>query len=219
MNFPLTIGATFSMSRLALRRIPTRPPPGRCGSARSRSARIRRRQFRPVFGFLQRSGDASDPQLHVAANRGRHLAAHHHVRDREAPARLQHAKRLAQHAVLVARKIDHAVRDDHVDRIVGQRDIFDLALEELDVLRAGLALVLAREREHLVGHVEAVGLAGRADAARREQHVDAAAGAEVEHRLARFQFGERGWIAASERSRRPPPPEAPRFRCRRRDSR
>ena len=69
-------------------------------------------------------------------------------------------------------------------RVVRQRDVLDLALEELDVLHAGFALVLAGQRQHLVGHVEAVSLAGRADAARREQHVDAAARAEIEHRLA-----------------------------------
>ena len=64
---------------------------------------------------------------------------------------------------------------------------------------AGLALVLARQRQHLVGHVEAVGLAGRADAPRRQQHVDAAARAEVEHDLARLQLGERRRVAAAER--------------------
>ena len=62
-----------------------------------------------------------------------------------------------------------------VDRVVGQRDRLDRALQELDVGRAGLALVVARERQHLVGHVEPVGLAGRPDALRRQQHVDAAA--------------------------------------------
>ena len=64
---------------------------------------------------------------------------------------------------------------------------------------ARLPLVLARQREHLVGHVEPVRLAGRADAPRRQQHVDAAAGAEIEHGLARLQLGERRRIAAAER--------------------
>ncbi len=66
---------------------------------------------------------------------------------------------------------------------------------------AGLALVLARERQHLVGHVEAVGLAGRPDAPGREQHVDAAARAEVEHRLAGAELGQRRRVAAAERGR------------------
>ena len=86
---------------------------------------------------------------------------------------------------LSRRQIDHAVGDDHVDRIVGQRDRLDLALEKLNILRARLLLVLAGEREHVVGHVEAVGLAGRPNATRREQNVDAAARAEIENGLAR----------------------------------
>ena len=86
-----------------------------------------------------------------------------------------------------------------VDRVVGQRDVLDVALEELDILEPALALVLLGERQHLVGHVEAVRFAGRSDAPRRQQHVDAAAGAEIEHGLAGLQLGQRGRIAAAER--------------------
>ena len=63
----------------------------------------------------------------------------------------------------------------------------------------GLLLVLAREREHLVGHVETIGFARRPDAARRQQHVDAAARTEVEHRLPGAQFRQRCRVAAAER--------------------
>ena len=82
---------------------------------------------------------------------------------------------------------------------VGQGNVFDFALEELDVFDAGLALVLAGEGEHVVGHVEAVGLAGGSDAFGGEQHVDAAAGAEVEDDFAGLEIDERGGIAAAER--------------------
>ena len=74
----------------------------------------------------------------------------------------------------------------------------DLALEELDVGRRRPSAVLTREREHLVGHVEPVGLAGGADAAGGQQHVDPAAAAEVEHDLAGLQVGERRGVAAAE---------------------
>ena len=50
--------------------------------------------------------------------------------------------------------------------------------------RAGLGGVGAGQVEHLVGHVDAVREAGGADAAGRQQHVDATARAEVEHPLA-----------------------------------
>jgi hypothetical protein len=62
----------------------------------------------------------------------------------------------------------------------------------------GLALVLFRQGEHLVGHVQAIGLARGADAPRGEKHVDAAARAEVEHDFSRIQPGERRGIAAAE---------------------
>ena len=81
----------------------------------------------------------------------------------------------------------------------GSGMLFDLALEELDVLHAGFALIFPRQRQHLVGHVEAIGLAGWADALGREQHVDAAARTQVEHGLARIQLRQRRRIAASQR--------------------
>ena len=81
----------------------------------------------------------------------------------------------------------------------GSGNRLDRALEELDIGRARLALVLPRQRQHLVGHVEAVGLAGRADPLRGQQHVDAAAGTEVEHGLAGLERQQRGGIAAAER--------------------
>ena len=103
MNLPSTIGAIFSMSRLALGeellRVLRAVDAGRLDLDLLESGAA---QFRPVLGFLQRSGDASDPQLHAAADGGRDLAAHHHVRDREASAGPQHAKRLGQHTILVA---------------------------------------------------------------------------------------------------------------------
>ena len=57
----------------------------------------------------------------------------------------------------------------------------------------------AREREHLVGHVEPDGAAARADAAGADEDVGAGAGAEVEHGLARVQVGDRGRDAAAQR--------------------
>ena len=81
----------------------------------------------------------------------------------------------------------------------GEGNVLDLAFEELDVGDAGLALVFACKREHLVGHIEAVGFASRADAPGGEEHVDAAAGAEVENGFAGVQINEGGGIAAAER--------------------
>ena len=78
------------------------------------------------------------------------------------------------------------------------RDRLDQTLEEVDVGDPRLSRVLLREREHLVGHVEAVGGSGRADTLRGEDDVDAAAGAEVEHDLALVQVGNGGGVAAAQ---------------------
>ena len=148
---------------------------------------------------VERAGDAADPELHARPDLGRHLAPDHDVGHREPAARLEHPERFGDHLPLVGREVDDAVGDDHVHRVVGERDGLDLALEELDVLDAGLALVLAGQGQHLVGHVEAVRLAGGADPPGREQHVDAAAGAQVEHHLALVQLGQRRGVAAAQR--------------------
>ena len=145
------------------------------------------------------AGHAADPQLHVLLDRVGHVPADHHVRDGEAAAGLEHTERLAQHAVLVAGEVDDAIGNDHVDRVVRQRDVLDLALQERHVLEAALALVLLGDGEHLVGHVEAERSSGGSDAARGQQHVDAAAGAQVEDGFTRLQLGECGRIAAPER--------------------
>ncbi len=103
---------------------------------------------------------------------------------------------------LSALQVDHAVRNDDVHRLVRKRDVLDFALQELDVLRPRLPLILARQGQHLVRHVQTVGLARRTHAPRRQQHVDAAARAQVQHHLAGLQLGQRRWIAAAQRRQR-----------------
>src|SRR3970040_1763758 len=71
---------------------------------------------------------------------GGYLATHHDVRNREAPARLEHPESLRQNAVLVGREVDHAVGDDDVHGVVRERDLLDLPLEAFHVLYAGFAL-------------------------------------------------------------------------------
>ena len=117
---------------------------------------------------------------------------------------------------LVAGQVDDAVGDDHVDRRVGQRDVLDVALEELDVVDAGVRGVRARQREHLVGHVEPDRPAGRSDAAGGDEHVRPAARAEVEHGLALVQVRHGG---RARRSRATPRPRLGAHRRRRRRDR
>ncbi len=94
----------------------------------------------------------------------RDVAANHNVGDGEPPAGLEHAKSFEQHAVLVRGEIDHAIGNDDIHGIIRQRNVLDLAAKEFHVLDAGLALVLLRQRQHFVCHVQAIGLSRGADA-------------------------------------------------------
>jgi hypothetical protein len=101
----------------------------------------------------------------------------------------------------LTRRVDDAVRDDDIHRVIRQGDVLDFSLEKLDILRPGLALVLPRQRQHLVGHVESVGFARGADSFGGEQHVNATARPQIEYGLSGLQLGQCGGIAAAERCR------------------
>src|SRR5271170_7135602 len=109
-------------------------------------------------------------------------------------------KGFTENAIFVGGEIDDAVRDDNVDRVVGQRDVLDLTFQELDIRDSRLLLVFTRERQHIVRHVQPICFASCADALCREQNVDAATGAEVKNGLSRSKIDQRGRIAAPERS-------------------
>src|SRR5437762_6230965 len=89
-----------------------------------------------------------------------------------------------------------------VDTLIAQEGprIVDAAYEKLDIGDAGFPLILAREGEHFVRHVETVDFACRANASCGQQHINSTAGAKIENGFARIQGGERRGIAAAERS-------------------
>ena len=99
---------------------------------------------------------------------------------------------LGEHGVLVGGQHDDAVGDDDIDGGVLERHVVDGAVEELDVADAGLGGVAASQFDHLGGGVEAVDEAGRSDAASRQEHVEAAARAQVEHGVAVVEVGDGG---------------------------
>ncbi len=93
----------------------------------------------------------------------------------------------------------NAIRNDDIDRVIRQRDVFNGAFQEFDVIDAGLFLVFVSKGEHFVGHIQAVSFAGGANTFCGEDDVNAAAGAEVEDNFARLKLGERGGITAAQR--------------------
>ena len=150
--------------------------------------------------LLERAGDAADPEQHARDGRLGHAprVTTSDTAKRPPGFRTRNASRST--ASLSRREIDDAVRNDDVDRAVGQRNLLDLSFQKLDVLRARFSLVFARERQHVVRHVEPVGLARGADAPRREQNVDAAAGAEIKNGLA-FLEARRAQLDCRSRAR------------------
>src|SRR5215210_4216448 len=160
-------------------------------------------QQRLVLGLLQRPGDAPGPQLGVAHQARRDpvlLPQEHHIGDREPAAWLEHPERLAYNPLLRGGEVDDAVAYDDVHVIVGQRDILYLPLEELRVLDAGLAPVLAGKLQHLIGHVETIRLPARRHPPRREQDVYPAAAPQIQDHLARREGRKHDRVAAAKRS-------------------
>ena len=70
---------------------------------------------------------------------------------------------------------------------------------QFDVFDARLLLVFTCKSQHVIRHIQSIGLARRADALRRQQNVDAAARPKIEHSLSELQLRKRGRIAAAER--------------------
>ena len=120
-------------------------------------------QLGDVVVVSERARDTANPQFHAALYFGGNVTTHYNVGYGEAASGFQNTERFTKYAVFVTREIDHAVGNDDIDRVVGQGNVFDFPFEELDVLHTRLALVLASQGEHFVGHVEAVGFAGRPD--------------------------------------------------------
>src|SRR5436190_1627360 len=80
------------------------------------------------------TGDAARPLRHVAACRLIHVRVGQDVADRKSSAGPKHATRFAKDGRLVARQIDDAVGDEHVDRVELRRVGEDLAI--LDAIDA-----------------------------------------------------------------------------------
>ena len=177
----------------------TIPSATSCVGVRVMSVRPTASRPCPELGEREGARDAARVRAALGALLGRQAVLGHDVGDAHAAAGPQDAGDLAEHRRLVGRQVDHAVADDDVDRLGRERDGLDVALEELDVGRAGLGGVALGEGEHLVGHVEADRAARGPDPLRGQQHVDAPARTEVEHALALVELGDRDRVAAAER--------------------
>ena len=80
-----------------------------------------------------------------------------------------------------------------------ERRVLHLREVKLHIGRAEVLRVLARQLYHVRRHIYADDLAFRADRSRRDEAVDAAAAAEIDHRLAGVQVAYRRGVAAARR--------------------
>src|ERR1700693_4452098 len=94
-----------------------------------------------VFVVAQRSGDTAYPKLHLFLDRIRHMTPDNNIGDGKAPARFEHPKRFLEHAVFIAGKVNDAVPDDDIHRVLRKGDVLDFAFKELDIGKAAFALI------------------------------------------------------------------------------
>ena len=160
MNFPSTASAMASTST------PFPERNSRASSTLVDSCRLdvdcleaRRRQLGAIIVFVERSGDAADPEQHVAA----YLPA--------APSpRVTTSETAKRPPGFNTRKASCNTRSLSPDRLITQFEMITSTVlsgsgiasispfKNSTFSRSGLALVFARQRKHLVGHIEAVGL-------------------------------------------------------------
>ena len=103
----------------------------------------------------------------------------------EPAARTQHAERLAQHLRLVGREVEHAVRQDDVDRRAGDRQLLEHPAADLDErVQARLARGVGGGLAHRGREIDADRAPVWTDAACRQQEIHAGAARVIEHDLA-----------------------------------
>lgn len=147
------------------------------------------RQAFHVLRSGERSCDAADIRPTLSAVSRRQVVFCDDVGNAYTSARHQDPEHLGQHGRLVGRQVDHAVGDHHIYCTVRQRDVLDGALQEFDVRGAGLGFVGIRQIQHLVSHVDSVGVAGRPDTSCRESN--AASGRTTDSSATRSTHSER----------------------------
>ncbi len=104
------------------------------------------------------------------------------VDDQQAPARRQHARRLAHGALRIAQEVQHLVHDNGADALVGERQIVDVALAHMGA--AGLAALELGAGVGQHGRAQVDAEAAAIAVAEQLQHAPRA-GAEVDEQIER----------------------------------
>jgi hypothetical protein len=120
------------------------------------------------------------------------------VRDCESASGPERSRGFLEHLLFVRREVYHAVRDDDIYRLIGDREVFDLTETELYVRRFILLDVLSGLFDHFRRHIDADDVSGVANFLRGEEAIEACAGAEIQNGLARLQRGDCVRISTAE---------------------
>ena len=81
-----------------------------------------------IFVLFQSACDAAHPGKHASANLRQDLAASDDVGYSETASGLEDSESFAQDFIFIGRKVDDAVGNNYVDRVIGQRNVLDFAL-------------------------------------------------------------------------------------------
>src|ERR1700728_2570010 len=115
-----------------------------------------RLEFGAILVLLHRTSHTADPRKDALTNLTRYIATGDDIGDGDATSRLQYAECFPYHSVFVSREIDDAIGDDDIDRRIRQWNVLNLSFQELYILNSRPPLVLVRESQHFVSHVQPV---------------------------------------------------------------
>ena len=148
-----------------------------------------------------RPRQACHPVVRVVQGMRGQRRCQQHIRYEHPAARLQNARRLPEHRVLVRREINHAVGYNHIHRPVLNRRAFHLCQVKLHIVHAQIGGVGARQVYHIRRHIDADDPAALAHRFGGDKAVYPPAAAEIHHRLARVEIADSRGIAAARRRR------------------
>src|SRR5260370_2961487 len=75
-------------------------------------------QLFAIFVFLERSGDAADPEFHALAIVWRNVAANDHVGNGKSSAGFENAQGLGEDPILAAGRLDNPIPNHHIDTVI-----------------------------------------------------------------------------------------------------
>ena len=164
------------------------------------------RQHAPEVLDVHGAGQALAAQDGIVVEPLRHASVGKYVREVQLSPGLEHAEYLLEKLLLEGREVDHAVGDDDVDVLAGNRGhVLDVALDELDVALGQTealdlrGLVAARELELARRHVDADDVAFRPHELGGDEDVATRAAAQIEHRGAFERWRQRASAAVEVR--------------------